>query len=111
MYELPGYCYLLLIKREMRNKYEWPKYPTITDMLRWEPELQDMDARVGITQVGIRQYHIERGDKYGWDEIFHMAWHGLGGAMIGGTSNPQLSDVSEWRDPQPKGTWADVARK
>lgn len=62
----------------MWNKYKWPWYPTIGDILAWELELQDMDATVGITRVGIQLYHVECSDSYTWDSLEHMMHNGLG---------------------------------
>jgi hypothetical protein len=79
-------------------------------MMRWEPELRDLDAHVKITQEGIRLYHVGRGDKHGWDELAHMAQNGFGGALIGGTTNPDLSDVSTPKEPPAKGTYTNIAQ-
>lgn len=97
VYDRPGYCYLLLIKREHRNEFDWPKYPTIHDVLSWEPELRDYNAAVNITREGIRLFHVGRGMNYGWDELERMASNGFGQAMIGGTTPPSYVDVARIR--------------
>ena len=37
----PGYCYLRLFKKELRDLIDWPAYPTLLEICQWEVELQD----------------------------------------------------------------------
>ena len=37
----PGYCYLWLFKKELRDLIDWPAYPTLLEICQWEVELCD----------------------------------------------------------------------
>ena len=37
----PGYCYLRLFKKELRELIDWPAFPTLLEICQWEVELRD----------------------------------------------------------------------
>ena len=39
--EQPGYCYLRLFKQELRDLIDWPAFPTLLEICRWEVKLRD----------------------------------------------------------------------
>ena len=39
--EQPGYCYLRLFKRELRDLIDWLAYPTLLEICSWEVKLRD----------------------------------------------------------------------
>ena len=54
----PGYCYLTLFKEQYHNTFEWPAFPTWSQIARWDETLRE-EGRFEITKTqGI--WHVER---------------------------------------------------
>ena len=69
----PGYCYLTLFKEQYHNTFEWPKYPTWTQIVEWNEELRE-EGQFKITKA-LTVWHVERAaeGRSTWVTIERMA--------------------------------------
>ena len=65
----PGFCYLHLFRREIRELIDWPRYPTLHEVCSWEPELRNEDVKFEFTREGVRLYHFRPGGNLDWKEL------------------------------------------
>ena len=81
--EQPGYCYLQLFKRELRDLIDWLAYPTLLEICSWEVELHNERVMVGLVKVkGRTVWHVEgRGDLL-WVHLTKMK-EDLGHILLG----------------------------
>ncbi|KAF8676769.1 hypothetical protein AX14_004823 [Amanita brunnescens Koide BX004] len=56
----PGFCYLHLFCREIRELINWPRYPTLHEVCSWDPELRNEEVKFEFTREGVRLYHLQR---------------------------------------------------
>ena len=71
--DVPGFCYLILIKPQYWNEYEWPAYPQIHEINSWDPKLRNNSIRVIVRRTyGVKDcYHMEKcpNGVQGWKQI------------------------------------------
>ena len=71
--EQPGYCYLRLFKRELRDHIDWPACLTLLEICSWEVELQDERAMVGLVKAkGRSVWHVEGRGDLSWVHLTKM---------------------------------------
>ena len=62
----PGYCYLTLFKEQYHEAFDWPVFPTWSEVALWDENLR-REGRFRITVKG-KLWHIEE------DEINGESW-------------------------------------
>lgn len=82
--EQPGFCYLQLFKKELRDKVDWPSFPTWMEVMNWEIELRDPMVTVGIKHQGNENiWHVSPRGHMCWtaiDKLMPRFGHHLVGA-------------------------------
>jgi hypothetical protein len=78
----PRFCYLRLFKKEMRDKIDWPAYPTLREICNWEVELRDKGAHVALVSQDGTLYHVEPRGHDTWEHINQMVTF-LGNVIVG----------------------------
>ena len=69
----PGYCYLRLFKKELRELIDWPAFPTLLEIFQWEVELRDDRAMVGLVKMkGRTVWHVEGRGDLSWAHLTKM---------------------------------------
>ncbi|KAF8636955.1 hypothetical protein AX14_010367, partial [Amanita brunnescens Koide BX004] len=48
----PGFCYLHLFRKEIRELIDWPRYPTLHEVCSWDPELRNEEIKFEFTREG-----------------------------------------------------------
>ena len=81
--EQPGYCYLRLFKRELRDLIDWLAYPTLLEICSWEVELRNERVMVGLVKVkGRTVWHMEGRGDLSWAHLTKMK-EDLGHILLG----------------------------
>ena len=81
--EQPGYCYLRLFKRELRDLIDWLAYPTLLEICSWEVELRNERVMVGLVKVkGRTVWHVEGRGDLSWVHLTKMK-EDLGHILLG----------------------------
>ena len=79
----PGYCYLQLFKKELRDLIDWPAYPTLLEICQWEVELCDDRAMVRLVKAkGRTVWHMEGRGDLSWAHLTKMK-DDLGHILLG----------------------------
>ena len=79
----PGYCYLQLFKRELRDQIDWPAYLTLLEICSWEVELRDERAMVRLVKArGRMVWHVEGRGDLSWAHLTKMKEE-LGHILLG----------------------------
>ena len=79
----PGYCYLWLFKKELRDLINWPAYPTLLKICQWEVELRNDRAMVGLVKAkGRTVWHVEGRGDLSWAHLTKMK-EDLGHILLG----------------------------
>ncbi|KAF8702665.1 hypothetical protein AX14_014355 [Amanita brunnescens Koide BX004] len=65
----PGFCYLHLLRKEVRDLIDWPRYPTLHEVCSWDPELRNEEVKFEFTREGVRLYHFQPGGTTDWKEL------------------------------------------
>jgi hypothetical protein len=80
--EQPGFCYLWLFKKEIRDKMVWPAYLMLREICNWEVELRDEGAHVVLVSKDGTLYHVEPRGHDTWEHINQMVTF-LGNVIVG----------------------------
>ena len=79
----PGYCYLRLFKKELRDLIDWPAYPMLMEICQWEVELCDDRAMVRLVKAkGRTVWHVEGRGDLSWVHLTKMK-EDLGHILLG----------------------------
>ena len=79
----PGYCYLRLFKKELRDLIDWPAYLTLLEICQWEVELHDDRVMVGLVKAkGRTVWHVEGRGDLSWVHLTKMK-EDLGHILLG----------------------------
>ena len=79
----PGYCYLRLFKKELRDLIDWPAYPMLLEICQWEVKLRDDRAMVGLVKAkGRMVWHVEGRGDLSWVHLTKMK-EDLGHILLG----------------------------
>ena len=79
----PGYCYLRLFKKELRDLIDWPAYPMLLEICQWEVKLRDDQVMVGLVKVkGRTVWHVEGRGDLSWAHLTKMK-EDLGHILLG----------------------------
>ena len=82
--EQPGWCYLRLFKREYQDLINWPLFPMLMEICRWEVELCDTNVLVGFVKpVGSSIWHIKARGHESWVHLEKYAKY-IGHHIFGG---------------------------
>ena len=85
--DMPGYCYLILFKKQYWNDFEWPAYPQIQEIFQYDPRLRAPRANIRARKTYGRNdcLHIERisQGQNGWDQMDNWILSGYGWYHIG----------------------------
>ena len=104
LYKRKGYCYLILMKKEMWEQKEWPAYPMISDIVGWPKEWRNEKARVNIT-IGEKTWkkdsffvgHVEKA----WENEEAVDWKDIEELAMGINENTRLGAANITRDQVP----------
>ena len=79
----PGYCYLRLFKKELRDLIDWLAFLTLLEICQWEVELRDDRAMVGLVKAkGRTVWHMEGRGDLSWAHLTKMK-EDLGHILLG----------------------------
>ena len=83
--EMPGWCYMALIKSEYRYGYHWPAYPTVAQLAALPHAFRDTLEGAQIVMNGLGTYHVmlDMNYKKPWKTIETMAKGALSWASVG----------------------------
>ena len=104
LYKQRGYCYLILMKKEMWEQKEWPAYLMISDIVGWPKEWRNKKARVNIT-MGDKTWkkdwffvgHVEKA----WEDEEAIDWKDIEELAMGINENTRLGAANITRDQVP----------
>ena len=90
----PGYCYLRLFKKELRDLIDWPAFPTLLEICQWEVELRDDRAMVGLVKVkGRTVWHVEGRGDLSWAHLMKMK-EDMGHILLGADQQTYVAVVA-----------------
>ncbi|KAF8632523.1 hypothetical protein AX14_010815 [Amanita brunnescens Koide BX004] len=88
----PGFCYLHLFRREIRELIDWPRYPTLHEVCSWDPELRNEEVKFEFTREGVRLYHFRPGGNTDWKELEEI--NKTMGHVLVGAEKRSFADVA-----------------
>ncbi|KAF8645286.1 hypothetical protein AX14_009268, partial [Amanita brunnescens Koide BX004] len=89
----PGFCYLHLFRREVRELIDWPRYPTLHEVCSWDPELRNEEVKFEFTREGVRLYHFKPGGNTDWKELEEI--NKTMGHVLVGAEKRSFADVAK----------------
>ena len=95
--EMPGWCYMALIKSEYRYGYHWPAYPTIAQLAALPHAFRDTLEGAQIVMSGLGTYHVmlDMNCKKPWKTIKAMANGALSWTTVGASSEASTSKAAD----------------
>ena len=84
-----GYCYMYLFKPEFYDRYNWPAWPTITQIASWNTELRNPFARFGLQDNNKADYfHVLEENEMRWEDGNEMYdWYCIDAMVARGSYN------------------------
>ncbi|KAF8671904.1 hypothetical protein AX14_005634 [Amanita brunnescens Koide BX004] len=89
----PGFCYLHLFRREIRELIDWPRYPTLHEVCSWDPELRNEEVKFEFTREGVRLYHFKPGGNTDWKELEEI--NKTMGHVLVGAEKRSFADIAK----------------
>jgi hypothetical protein len=79
----PGYCYLILFQERFHEAFDWPAYPTQSEITLFDENLRE-EGWFKITATG-RIWHVERSDEPTgtWLTVQHLGYSKHAGDRVG----------------------------